>query len=292
MNSERWRLAVVLTAVPGAAAATLLLPPVWRVVAVALLLAGVLVVSVPPRGRAPHRCSEPQPDLTANTDDAARRSARMIAHEVRNPLTSARAHVDLLLAEASLAEEHRRTLGRTAHGIDRAVRLLGELTRDESGEPAAPRRSEDVDVVAVVAASLSDIAPLAGRRRVSMSLDSPESACVPGDVLRLHQVVDNLLSNAVKYNDPEGWVDVVITRDDKEVMVQVTNPGVPLEEDEVARAFDDEFRGAATALTVSGSGTGLAVVHRIIQAHDGTVELRSEAATRTTTVCVRLPVAP
>lgn len=276
MSSERLRLAVITVAVPGAAAAAHLLPPIWQVVVVGLLLGGVILVSVPRRGCAPSRV------------------ARMVAHEVRNPLTSARAHVDLLLAQAAPTEEYRTTLRRAANGIDRAVLLLGEsaATAGEPWDPTASRPGEEVDVVTVVTESLRDVAPLAGRRRVSMSLDAPGSACVPGDVRRLHQVVDNLLSNAVKYNDPDGWVDVVITRAEKEVTVRVTNPGSPLAENEVARAFDEEFRGAATASTVSGSGTGLAVVRRIVEAHAGTVELQSEAATRTTTVRVRLPVAP
>ncbi len=98
---------------------------------------------------------------------------------------------------------------------------------------------------------------------------------VMADATRLQQVAANLIDNAVKYTPAGGRVDVEVLRDGGRASLRVHDTGIGIRADELPRIWDRLFRGD-TSRTERGLGLGLSLVKAIVEAHGGTVEVRSE----------------
>jgi len=219
--------------------------------------------------------------------DRARAERRATAHEVKGPLAVAMGHVELVAEDPALSPEHRETLEAGLRNARRAVELVDRLL---GASPAGVAAAGGTDLAALARDAVEDIAPLAVRRQVAVSLDAAGPTTVAGDPSRLRQVVDNLLSSAVKYADDAGWADVLVATEGDRVLLQVTNGGTTLTPEEAEHALEAEFRGAATQDSgVPGAGIGLAVVKDVVTSHAGQVELTSDPSAGTTTVRVLLP---
>jgi signal transduction histidine kinase len=102
----------------------------------------------------------------------------------------------------------------------------------------------------------------------------------------LRQAVSNVLHNAVRYNEPDGWIAIVLEGREAEVALEVSNGGPGIPEADQPRVFDRFFRGdAARSQTVEGTGLGLSLAREIVRAHGGTLELLESRPGRT---CFRL----
>ena len=120
----------------------------------------------------------------------------------------------------------------------------------------------------------------------------PGLPTVVGDPEDLHRVVANLVSNAVKYSRPGGTVTIVVRPVKDGVLLAVSDEGIGIAEHDVPHLFTEFFRSTnPAALEEPGTGLGLSIVQRIVERHEGSLEVRSELGVGTT-VEVRLPGAP
>lgn len=198
-----------------------------------------------------------------------------LAHEIKNPLASIRSAVEQL-TRGSLGDDDRGTLQRLVLSeSDRLSRLLSEFL-DYSGLRLASRRRVALAEVVRDATALVKQHP---------DVDGVDVSCrgtelplyVDGDADLLHRALFNLLLNAVQFAGPQGKVRVTVEdlagrpfprgtpiRHPVALVVRDTGPGVdPAVQD---RIFDPFF-----TTRVGGSGLGLAVVHRAVEAHDGAI---------------------
>ena len=148
-----------------------------------------------------------------------------------------------------------------------------------------------LDAATVVRDSVTAIAPVAAAKGVSVSASAPVLVPVEADRIRIYQVLDNLLGNAVKFTPSGGSVvaraQVVLGR----VRIEVEDDGPGISEDDQRRIFERFARGAnARGAESPGAGLGLAIVRTIVEAHGGTVSIRSVEGAGTT-VQVELPLA-
>jgi two-component system OmpR family sensor kinase len=124
------------------------------------------------------------------------------------------------------------------------------------------------------------------------TLEVPEEpVAVSGDAAGLHQVVANLLANARIHTSPGTRVDVKMERHAGEVLILVADNGAGIPEDLVPAVFERFVRGDGSRSRKFGStGLGLAIVQAVVEAHAGTVEVRS--APGQTVFRILLPAAP
>jgi signal transduction histidine kinase len=112
---------------------------------------------------------------------------------------------------------------------------------------------------------------------------------VAGDAGRLAEVIDNLLNNAIKFSEPDGTVAVHIERRDDTLRVEVADSGIGIPAGEAERLFQRfERASGAVQRAIPGSGLGLYISRRIVEAHRGTIGIDT-AERRGTTVWVALP---
>jgi signal transduction histidine kinase len=106
---------------------------------------------------------------------------------------------------------------------------------------------------------------------------------VPGDDVpvvcdahRVEQVLVNLISNAIKYSPQGGTVRVEARAMGSEAVFAVSDQGIGLSEDEIGTIFEPFRRSGRLQLDVPGTGLGLSIVRRIVEAHEGRIEVESE----------------
>jgi signal transduction histidine kinase len=215
-----------------------------------------------------------------------------VSHELRTPLTSMLGYLEILRGgeAGELSDEQGHFLeivDRNCHRLHHLIDDILFLSRLDSGRFHLERAT--VDLGGLVAERVESIRPAAEKKRVEVHLDICEASLqLWADPSRLAQVIDNLLSNGVKFTPAEGEVFVTVGASDEAAHLEVRDTGVGIPEDEAQRLFERFFR-ASTAQNVPGTGLGLSITKSIVEAHDGTISVRSTVGVGTT-VTVDLPL--
>ncbi len=216
-----------------------------------------------------------------------------ISHEIRTPLNSIQAFADLLrLDEHSMDETAQQLVLSLSSGVDRLSALVNDLIdlgRTSSVELNVERR--EVDVAKILRDAEATVRPAVMLRKQEFTMDVPEGelrAIV--DPRLLEQVVLNLLSNANRYTPPGGQIGVhaFAAPDAVRIEVRDSGPGIPPEERE--RIFEPYYRVRETERAVPGSGLGLAVARRLIDACGGRI-WADESETGGARFCVEIRAA-
>jgi signal transduction histidine kinase len=212
-----------------------------------------------------------------------------LAHELRAPLQVIDGYVEGML-DGVLAREDA-TLALIRREAGRSVRLLDDLSYLTRLETAVRHEQPDrIDLAVAVDDALARFAPLAAAAGTALSADTrPVSALVARG--RLEQVLVNLTRNALRAVAEEGSAVTLFARAEGEwaiVGVEDDGPGIPPEE--IGRVFERFYRGRSTRDQQRGSGLGLTVVRRIVEAAGGDVSAQQREP-RGVRVVVRLPLA-
>jgi signal transduction histidine kinase len=217
-----------------------------------------------------------------------------VAHEVRTPLTSLVASVEVLATDH--ADMDAAELQRTVLRIERAAVRLHTLVENvlDAGSIRAGRFSiapAPMSLRAAAEAAVGTVQPLLDEKAQLVDVRIADTVpAVLGDERRLTQVFANLLSNASKYGPPEDVIVVYAVPDRDLVTVRITDhgPGIPLPEQ--GELFERYFRSSSSARSSPGTGLGLAITKAIVEAHGGVIGLESEPE-EGTTVWFTMPAA-
>jgi two-component system sensor histidine kinase QseC len=213
--------------------------------------------------------------LLANVTELLEREKRFLshaAHELRTPLAVLRVQADNAVHATDPADREA-ALRQLDRSVSRATRLVEQLLAFARLEPgAADLKRMPSDLLAVVRKEIAELSPLALDRGLEIMLQAEESADhrVAVDEHAMQILLQNLISNAVRHSPPAGRVQVrlVAGTDAVEIHVEDGGPGVPTElRERVFERFFSEGPGR-------GAGLGLAIVARIVELHEGKVELR------------------
>jgi PAS domain S-box-containing protein len=200
-----------------------------------------------------------------------------VSHELRTPLTSIRGYLELVREDAALDPEHDRMLDIVDRNADRLLGLVTDLlfiAEVDAGKLAVGR--DPVQIARVAAESVEAASPRADAAELALNLDADDQLVVAGDRTRLAQVFDNLISNAIKFTPADGRIDVRVFRADASAVIEVSDTGSGIPEDERAHLFERFFRtSGAIREAVQGTGLGLAIVGAIAASHGGTVSVES-----------------
>ena len=196
-----------------------------------------------------------------------------ISHDLRRPLTRARAELELAATGDGGPEALQAAAARALEDIDAAATLLGDLLRLARAEAALPGDGwgvVDLEALAGEAAELYQ--PLAEERGIAFEV-SLAPAEITGDGALLAQALANLIDNALKYAPPgQGRIALRLTRERDTTTIEVADngPGIPAEDRErVTR----RFVRLDPARSDSGAGLGLSLVAAVARLHGGTLAL-------------------
>lgn len=218
-----------------------------------------------------------------------------ISHELRTPLSAILGWTRMLRL-GQLSEEHTAkaldTIERNARAQAQLIDDLLDVSRIITGKLRMDVRPADPKLF--IEAAVEAVRPAAEAKgvRVQKVIDTGPVS-IPGDPVRLQQVVWNLLSNAIKFTPRGGRVQIRSERVNSHLEIVVTDTGQGISSDFLPHVFD-RFRQAdqKTSRQHGGMGLGLAIVRHLVELHGGTVNASSDGEGLGATFTVSLPITP
>lgn len=196
------------------------------------------------------------------------------SHQLRTPVTTIRANLDLAQRPDLPVAERTAILADARDEAERMGRLLGDLLALARAESGARLEVAPVELDALLVESIRRERRAAAH--VRMSVSSVEPAIVNGDRDRLRDLFAILLDNAARYTPKGGTVAASLEVRVGRAIVRVEDTGIGVDEADRGRLFERLYRGArAREMRPSGTGLGLAIARWIVDSHAGTIELAS-----------------
>ena len=200
-----------------------------------------------------------------------------VAHELRTPLSNIRGYLEAIRDGVTKADTD------TIHSLDEEALLLSRLVDDlqelslvEAGEIRLFRQAADIDDL--VKQIVAGVQVQAAAKGVSVSIDISENLPpVNIDSHRISQVLHNLLVNAVAHTTEGDSISVTVGQQGNWVEVSVTDTGEGIPADDLPNIFERFYRvDKSRARATGGTGLGLTIAKRLVEAHGGRIEVQSE----------------
>ncbi len=224
-------------------------------------------------------------ELRLQTEKAIRASRHKseflakMSHELRTPLNSIIGFSDLLAEQETTISTEKRLafLDNVANSARHLLKLINDLldiAKVESGKMKL--HLENVDLRMSIASTVASTQPLFERKRQEVEIRTPDTPMIAhADAGRIEQVLLNLLSNANKFT-PEGE-KIVVSGGAEAAMwrIEVADRGIGISRDDQDRIFDEFEQVQSSATHSTGTGLGLALARRFVEAHGGTIQVES-----------------
>lgn len=200
-----------------------------------------------------------------------------ISHELSTPLTYLIGYLKVAMREELTEQERSHYLHIIAEESNRMkdlVKNLMDLAKmDEMAFTVSktyfPAQQFMEDVHRLVYPSFK-------LKKVALNLNCKEDFNIHADPLRLEQIVLNLLDNALKYSDEQTTVTLKMYKEKQHTVISVSDEGIGIPLNEVELIFEKLYRiEKSRSRTFGGSGLGLAIVKELVEAHDGTIDVKS-----------------
>lgn len=262
------------------------------------------------------RSRDEMQDLAVEMNDMAKRLqaadtlraefVSFASHELRNPLTAVKGFTDTLAILDTpdgdgISQQERMEIYEIVRGeCDRLLRMTNELldnSRVEAGMPVV-LNLQQFDVRRRMLKVADVMRQHTGKHEIRV--EGPDQpVIIEADPDKLEQILINLLSNAIKYSPQGGPIDLSVEDRETSVQIDVTDRGIGMTAEQAERVFDKFYRiqdGAARpgAKSAVGTGIGLYLTRALINAHGGTIRVKSipdEGSTFTVTL-PKKPVPP
>lgn len=211
-----------------------------------------------------------------------------VVHDVKSPLLAIQRLSERLLEDSdSLSEDVRRRLELIHESATEASASLEsvDLSSTLNAAASADHPPEPVDVAQVAEEIVGSFRAHAESKSQTLRYVAEDEAdcMVLGDPLQLREAMNNLVSNALKFSPSGSTVEVQVRREEDTVHFAVADPGPGLSEQEQDRLFEPLCNvGPDPTGGEDSTGVGLYIARRIVEEHEGTVEVESEKGTGST----------
>ncbi len=202
----------------------------------------------------------------------------IVSHELKRPLAAVENYLQILSGgyAGELSPKQTRLIERSTLRIADLRNLISDILDFARMQPEQIRADfERLDPAELGAEAIEEVRLAASQKKVQLKAIGPtEYRPIVAARRRLRQVIANLLVNAVKFS-PEGSTVTLTAHDMPEALViEVMDEGIGIPKDEQEHIFDDFFR-ASNVGEFRGAGLGLSIAHKIIEAHEGSIEVES-----------------
>lgn len=216
-------------------------------------------------------------DITEQKTDDIRKSdfIGMVSHELKTPLTSLNAYIQLL--QQKLMSSNERFI---INALDQSVKQVKKMTtmingflnisRLESGKIHIDL--QHFDIAELAAETVLETNLMVNTHHIVLNPVMPNF--VNADRDKIGQVINNLISNAVKYSKPDTLIEISCVTDGEEVRVSVTDEGIGIRSEDINQLFERYYRVESTKY-ISGFGIGLYLCAEIIKRHEGRIWVES-----------------
>jgi PAS domain S-box-containing protein len=218
-------------------------------------------------------------DILASKNQEKERKAllSMIAHDMKHPVITSLGFLSRLLAEkiGALTGPQRSCIELIRDEQLRLEKLINdfvELARIEisKNNPAYGPFSMENALHEKIGAEKGKL----DKKHIEISFEHPSTLpIINADTLMINRVITNLLDNALKYTNPGGTITVNLSDRQEDILVQITDSGIGIAQEHLPYIFDAFYQVNADS---KGSGLGLSIVKKIVEAHGGNIWVESE----------------
>jgi len=205
----------------------------------------------------------------------------VVSHELRTPLTSIKNAVNIILGGTAgeITQNQEKFLSLASRNIDRLAGIINDLldlSKLEAGK--VEMRFQEVDLNEPLDTVISSLRPQAENKSITISKEiSVDLPKIYGDEDKIEQIFTNLINNAIKFTPDGGSIKTSARPLDDFIEISVKDTGIGIPEKELDHVFDKfhQISGSLTRKT-GGTGLGLPITKRLIEAHKGEIRVESE----------------
>jgi two-component system, chemotaxis family, CheB/CheR fusion protein len=216
----------------------------------------------------------------------------MLAHELRNPLAPIRTSVRLLRMNGTNGKNgsHLDLIDRQVAKMVRIVDDLLDVSRFTRGNIIMQK--EQIDLLKLVDQAVEASRTYLDEKRQELSVSMPaDPIYVTADPVRLEQAIGNILNNAAKYTDRNGKVRLTLERTRDEAVIRISDNGVGIAPEALSDVFEIFYQADHSLdRTRGGIGVGLSLARRLVELHNGRIEVASEGLGKGSEFSIFLPV--
>jgi signal transduction histidine kinase len=205
---------------------------------------------------------------------------RTATHDLRNPINVIVGYAGML-AEVKAAPPDQLLLQQAVQGIEDSLQKMQNLVTDMLNlvqmEARTTPSMSDIPLVEFLQQCIKDFEPVAQQKGIGLKVSSPpKEVVIPLDPDRMQRVVDNLMSNAIKYTPEGGQIEIAIQVNAEQAVIRITDTGLGIPKDDIPHLFEPFFRvNATTHRGIEGTGLGLSIVKKVIEQHNGQIDVES-----------------
>jgi len=219
------------------------------------------------------------------------------AHQLRTPLTAIKGYISMFLEGdyGKFTKQQTTELESIFRSADRLTRLIDvflNVSRIETGR--LDIKKEPVQFMEIVEAVTKDLAQVVAKKGLKLTIQPPSEPLplIMMDRDKIHDVTMNLVDNAIKYT-PAGWVNIRIARSPSLLTFSVQDSGMGISAQDIDKLFQKFTRAeAVTRVHTGGSGLGLFIAKKIVEAHGGRIWIESEGEGKGSLFTYTLPIMP
>ncbi|HLC64238.1 MAG TPA: GAF domain-containing sensor histidine kinase [Patescibacteria group bacterium] len=228
-------------------------------------------------------------------DEAKSEFLSIASHQLRTPLTGIKGYLSMILEGdfGHVPSNIKGTLEDVFQNTDRLTRLVNiflNVSRIESGRFEITK--QDADLVKMVEATVKNLKLSADQKKLDLIFHRPKKSLpmIKLDQEKIMDVLLNLVDNAIKYT-PKGKVEIFLENIGQAVKVTIKDTGIGIKKGEDRELFKKFVRGEGIAqINTGGSGLGLFIAKKIVEAHGGKVWAESEGKDMGSSFIFTLPV--
>ncbi len=205
-----------------------------------------------------------------------------VSHELRTPLTSIKGYAAILMAGGvgEIPDKVKDRLEKINKHSDNLVKLINDLldiSRIESGK--TEMRIIPHAIPPIVDNVHDLLTPQLKDKTINFVVDIPKGTpSIPMDLSQVERVFINLISNAIKFTPKEGTITLKVVCDEEKATFMISDTGIGIREENIPQLFNEFFRiENEINQNVKGTGLGLALCKKIVEAHGGRIWVTSEA---------------
>lgn len=225
-------------------------------------------------------------------DDSRQEFVANVSHELKTPLTSMKVLADSLIMQDEVPVElYKEFMTDIAHEIERENSIINDLlSLVKMDKKVADMNISTRDINELLELILKRLRPIARKQNIEITFESMRPVSAEVDEVKLTLAISNLVENAIKYNNPHGWVKVVLDADHQYFTVEISDSGIGIPQEAQERIYERFFRvDKSHSREIGGTGLGLAITRNAILMHRGSIDLVSDG-TNGTVFTVKIPL--
>jgi len=205
-----------------------------------------------------------------------------ISHDLKTPL-GVIANSLYLLERAAEPDRRQTKIEQITQQVQLMDRYIQDMLMISRLEYMPTMDSRQLDLPPLVEGVINDLKPRIEDKHIDVRvITQAHLPQIPGDADQLRRALVNLVENAVNYTPRAGQVAVTLGRQDHSLMIEVTDTGIGIKPEDVPHVFERFYRAPeARSILSSGTGLGLAIVKKIVDLHQGRIEVSSQSGTGT-----------